>query len=347
MFGILKNPQKDYTKYYWFVCSILIGICGLRHEDIGIDTWGYLVYFLNPHGTQHHYQTDDNIEPMLGIINNIIHIVVSNKYVYQIIITSLMLTPVFLYYKKRSDNTFLTLFLYVTFSIAMAPFFLAWAALRQTLACAFLSIFLILYEKYNRKLTNKWVVLSFFGMFFCHYTSAMVILLILFDRIRIGKKALYIITILSTCVGFYMGTYQTHLQYLGILLFGGEFYFTNISGNSFNVVSLLPYCLICLYSIYVSDDKRINTIPFKSLIMSFVVMGIMSFWGNNVDRMAMYFYIPSYLAITSVLMDKSQNGFLRFTFFSSILGYFIYKYYTTLDAATEAGHNFLPYVWCF
>lgn len=80
-------------------------VCGLRNEYIGIDTSNYLYYFTNPTDTNGYYQSKEDFEPGLNWLNHFISLFISNKYIYQLLITALFQIPIYIFLSAIQETS--------------------------------------------------------------------------------------------------------------------------------------------------------------------------------------------------------------------------------------------------
>ena len=347
MFLCFFDKKRKYDVYYFFVCAFMLAVCGLRHEYVGIDTTNYLYYFTNPADKSGYYQSSDSLEPGLNWLNGLIRLFTTDKYVYQFVLTALFQIPVYIFFKRYSDNKFISLFLYTAFSIGCGVYFIGFNAMRQSLAIGMFMWCLLAYMDSGCNVKNIKVVLLFIAMVLVHKSSVIVILPFLLTRFDFSKKTYVVVVCVSTVLGFVMSRFFSYLEFVFILITGGTFYTRSLNDGGFNFVSLLPYSFICLAIILYSRKEELNNLFFNSLILSLFLQGVMAFSGNNVDRMCAYYYVLGIVAIGNFLMSKGKSLYVRFGMTVCVLAYFTYKYYISLQLMTEGGHDFIPFKWCF
>lgn len=347
LFGIILNYfNKKNNLYYYVICFLMLIICGLRKDVIGIDTINYLYFFTNPSDKAGYYQSVTTMEPGLGWINAFLRLFIDNKYIYQLLIAALCQIPIYLYIRKYSKNKYLSLFLYISFSIGTSAYFMSYNAMRQSIAIGVFVIFILLFYGYEGRFRRSILFMTIIMMVLIHKSSIIILLPFILSKLSISKKKYIMIVLVATLVGFIMNHFFSYLETIFIFITGGDFYTRNLGYGNFNVVSLLPYSLICLIMIFYCKKDELHDINFNFFVLAIIVQGVMAFSGNNVDRMCSYFYIPSYIAISNFLMCKFKPLYVRIPMLVCILVYFTYKYYVSLYLMTESGHNFIPYKWC-
>lgn len=325
----------------------MLVVCGLRDEYVGIDTCNYLYYFTNPTDINGYYQSSESLEPGLSWFNAFVRIFTTDKYIYQLLLTALFQIPIYIFFRRFSDNKFISLFLYTAFSIGCGVYFIGFNAMRQSLAIGLFIWCLLAYIDAGCSIKNVKVLLLFAAMVLVHKSSIIVVLPFLLSLLQLSKKAYALIVCISTALGFVMSHFFSYLEFAFILFTGGSFYTQRLGESGFSLVSLLPYTFIGLVIIFYSRREELNNIFFNSLIMVLLFQGVMAFSGNNIDRMCSYYYILGFIAISNFLMSKSKPCYVRLGMAACILAYFTYKYYINLLLMTEGGHGLVPFKWCF
>lgn len=332
-------PNNNYNRYYWFVGIALILVCGFRHETLGLDTSNYLDLYENPNDMSGFYQFG-SIEPGIKWLNAVLRFLWIDRNLYQIIFAAISITPVFYFAKKHSNNEFLFLLLFCSYSVGMSLFFLNFNAMRQCLAIGLVCLVVNYYLTHDRKI-NKKIILALITLYFFHHSSLLVALLLVMDKISLKKKHYYAIIIISLVAGYIVDYYSDIINSIvGVTDF--SFYFTNVTEDQFSIRSLVPYALINIAIIYLQEEEKLDNLFFKGLVLSNLVCGVMAFYGNNVDRMAAYFYVFACIYISQILPSlKTNKKLIVMGMWFCILGYFSYKIFAILQSS--GAHNLIPY----
>ena len=174
----IKSSNKSFGKYwFWLSSALIVGSIAFRHVDMGPDTYNYLQYFLHPDSPITKYQKEE-LEPGLTILNRILGLFIENQYVYNFIFSILVLSPVIYLIKRYSRNAMFSLFLFISFSVGISIYFLAFAAMRQMMAMALFCLLLDRFIKHNNN-TDRGFYILFFLMVMCHYSSLLTAILFL------------------------------------------------------------------------------------------------------------------------------------------------------------------------
>lgn len=324
-YSFKKNRRSE--KFFYILISLLIGLTvALRDQTMGPDTYNYLEYFLKPHNKLTRYQ-DSELEPGLTIFNDIIHLVINDKYIYSFIVSTLSLFPIFLLINKRSENVYLSLFIFISFSVASSLFILSFSMLRQFLALGLWAMLINYYMKNGERIDKKCIYL--FMIMFCFHSSSIIVLLLYFIRNRnFPKKVYFIVLIGSMMFGFFTSKLMPMLMLFAESI-NNAFYFRTLNDNwSYSIIPTIPYVSLSLSMLYLLSEKDCNHIYIKGFFLAVILGNVMSF-GNNVDRMCAYFYVISMLAIPYFfhkIKHSTYYGFIVILF----LGYFSYKYWNVL-----------------
>ena len=333
------KKRNKFPLLYWLIVIVLILVVALRDQTMGPDTYNYLDYFVRPHNNLTKYQ-DNELEPGITILNDIINLVVSDKYVYSFIISVLSLLPIFILIYKRSKNRYLSLFLFVSFSVGASLFILSFSMMRQFLALGLWALLINCYMQNGEKIDRKCISL-FVMMCFFHSSSLIVLLLLLIRKRMISKKIYFVSIISSVLIGFVIHKLMPLFLLLAIAI-GKGFYFRTLNDDwSYSIIPTIPYVGLLLTMIYILPLKLCNHYYIKGLFLAVIIGNIMSF-GNNVDRMCTYFYLLSILAIPYFFQQKC-NKVIKFILLILILGYFSYKYWNTLFIMDNEVWDIVPY----
>jgi len=328
-------------RYFLGLSIFVILTIALRGENIGYDTHNYIDYFLNPYSSNTYYQTA-TIEPGLAIFNAVIRFVWFNKYFYLFIISIFSTIPIFLLFRKFSINPFLSVFLFVSFSIGSSMFIIELAAMRQSLALSFYAWAIYFYASNNFKF-NRWVVLFLILMFFTHYSSLLGILLFVFSKIKFTKRQYYLISVIFLIIGFFMEPYSQEIFQIASM-FDKGFYFSGEGKTKFSIIPLLPYWGYFILTIYFLPKKRINNFWIKGFFFAVLLSGLFFYFGgNNLDRMSTYYYLPALIALPQLFESTKKKHLIHYILLLALIGYFSYKYFLVFEILTGQDYSPVPY----
>lgn len=341
--GILFRfkQRNSIGKIFYILSAILIGFTvAFRDQTLGPDTYNYLDYFIRPNNNSTYYQASE-IEPGITKLNWLLRLFITDKYIYSFVLSILYQFPIFLLIYKYSYNRFLSLFLYISFSVASPLFILSFSMLRQFMALAVWAIIIIRYNSNNEKI-DKTIFVLFILMVCCHSSSLIIILLYIIRKRVITKTVYYVSILASVLIGFVIHHIMPLITIFAKAI-GKSFYFTTLNDSwSYSIIPTIPFVGILLSIIYISPLNICNHLYTKGLFLAVIIGNIMSF-GNNIDRMCAYFYLLSILAIPYFFHIKF-NKKIKFSLLISLLGYFTYKYYLVLSLCTgKSVWELVPY----
>lgn len=332
---------KVRAKYFFALSSLIILTVALRGKNIAGDTHNYLDFFLNPNSKNIYYQAS-NIEPGLTCFNALVRLIWANKYFYLFFIALFSNIPIFLIFRKFSINPFLSIFLFVSFSIGNSMFIIELAALRQCLALSFYAWAIYFYASNNFKF-NRWVILFLVLMFFTHYTSLLGVLLFAFTNIKFSKKQYYVISIIFLVMGFFIERYAQQMFVISSM-FDKEFYLSNYGQKDYSIVPLFPYWGYFMLMIYFMPKKRINSFWIKGFFFCILLSGLFfCFGGNNLDRMCTYYYLPALIALPQLFKLIQKKAIIHYALLITLIGYFSYKYFLGFEILASADYSPIPY----
>lgn len=328
--------------YFFALSSLIILTVALRGENIGYDTHNYLDYFMNPNSTITFYQTSD-IEPGLPFFNVLVRLIWSNKYFYSFFIALFSIIPIFIIFAKFSINPFLSIFLFVSFSIGSSMFMIELAALRQCLALSFYAWAIYFFASNNYKF-NRWGILFLVLMFLTHYSSLLGILLFAFTKIKFSKMQYYVISIIFLLMGFFIQRYAQQLFVIASM-FNKEFYLVSSEELNFSIIPLLPYWCYFMFMVYFMPIKRINSFWVKGYFFAILLSGLFfCFGGNNLDRMSLYYYFPAIIALPQLFkFTEKRHIAIHYALYITLIGYFSYKYFLVFYIMVGQDYSPVPY----
>lgn len=343
---IFAHKYSLEKKLYCIISTLIVGMIGLRHETLGTDTYNYLQYFLNPDSMTTYYGYGGQVlEPMYELVNRVVGLFTSDKYVYLFVSAVMSLVPVMLLIWKYSKNPFLSLFLFVSFSVGMSLFFLSFSMVRQFMAIGFWALVVDRYMENNRQF-NKSIWILIICMVLTHKSSAMVAVLFLLDRYEI-KRVYYIAAILFTAVlGKLSNVFFPILETVAMQS-DMSFYLTStMEEQTYSIFPKIPYILTYVYIAYSTSSEYCNSFWMKGLFLAICMANTLTY-GTNIERMCAYFYVVSFIAIVNAIGYKKIPKPAEIIFMASLFCYFTYKYYLTFDIMEGTMYILSPYRSCF
>lgn len=330
-----KMKPKHINAFFLLICVIIVAVIAFRGDTMGGDTHTYRYFFNNPG------QDTGFKEPGLIIINKIIRVFTTNVYVASVIKAILCLWPMLFFIKKLADDKFTALFLFLTFSIEGSTFLLEFSAERQCFSMAFFCLFAYSYAK-NHYRYNLSCLVYLILMVFTHYSSLLVVLLLLLEFVKIKKIPSLIICIIASLSLYYIGDlFAPILQFADVI--EKEAYVSNLENVQDNsIIALLPFVGSFVVSLIALPEEKINTIWFKSYFLAVIFSAFMLPIGINISRMCAFFYIGTFISLPWTF-EYIKNPILRYSFIGIIYGYFTYRFYQVLEIMTQVENGMVPY----
>lgn len=335
LFSFLK--MKQMTNIFFLVCATLITLSvALRDGDMGNDTRNYLAYFLHPDNQSEYYYDVKYKEPLYTLFNYVVGFFTSNKYIFLFLTALIPYTLLFYIGKKQASNLMLFVWFVLSFSIGASFFILSFSMVRQTMA---LGVWCVLLNHYieNERRIDKFLIIGIVIMALFHNASLIVILPLALDRIVLSKKVMYIACIFAYFAGLLFRYTMPYITQLAIMT-NKEFYLTkNMEEFLWNPLQLLPYLGLLLVILFYNTKEQCNNICVKSFLISVIICGILGNMGTNLDRINMFFYIPIFLAVSSLFTQlQREKRFIFFPLLIVFMVYFTYKYYVIFKGVYEA-----------
>jgi len=331
-----RAKPREKEVFYWAICLIAFLVVALRADNMGGDTYSYRHIFM-------HLESSSELnftEPGIMVLNKIIRLFTTDVKVASVIKAFLCLMPIFLFIKRFSSDIFAALFLFFTFSWEGSTFLLEMSAERQCFSMAIFCLFLYLYMKKNHRYSVVSVLCLVLMMCF-HYSSALVILLLILDKIHLKRWVLFVSCVVASLSLFYIGEYLAPMLQLADAMDRG-FYLSNFEQGEHNMLSLLPFVGSFLVSLYFLPDEKTNTIWFKGYFLATVISAFMMPMGMNISRMCAYFYFGAFISL-SWTFDYIKNRIIRYGFMFMVFGYFTYRFMHVLEIMSEVENGMVPY----
>lgn len=335
---LLLQKAKPEAKevLYWIICIIVFLVVALRADNMGGDTYSYRQTFLHLEASSELNFT----EPGLLVLNKIIRLFTTDVKVASVIKAFLCLMPVFVFLRRYSTDLFASLFLFLTFSWEGSTFLLEMSAERQCFAMSIFCLFLYYYVKNNHRI-NFTCVLCLTLMILFHYSSALVVLLLILDKIHFKRWFLFVSCVVASLSLYYIGEYLAPMLQIAEAMDRG-FYLSNFEQGEHTMLSLVPFVGSFLVSLYFLPDEKTNTIWFKGYFLATVISAFMMPMGMNISRMCAYFYFGAFISLPWTF-EYIKNRIIRYGFILVVFGYFTSRFMHVLQIMSEVENGMVPY----
>lgn len=352
MFGVIVSltKYKRFTFVMYIITAVVVTLSvALRAGDMGSDTNNYLVYFRRTGDVGIFYSYVVKKEPLYTLFNYLVHAFTNNQYVF--LFLSAVIPYVMLFYmgKKQASNLMIFMFCVLSFSVGCSYYILSFSMMRQTLALGIWCLLLNRYIERGYKI-DKVFIIGTVIMALIHNSSLMIIIPLLLDRVRLSKK-LMVITCLLAYVAGLLASYLMPVITQVSALMQKDFYLTrNMDNFEWNPMQLLPYMGLFFVLLYYRTTEQCNNIFIKSYLLTIVICGLLGNMGTNLDRINMFFYVPSFLAVASLFTQLQRERRLIFIpILVVFMVYFTYKYFVIFDGVYESAPlvPWRTYIWSY
>lgn len=289
-----KRTRKVLLLFFSILFLQFVVIQGFRGYGVGLDTKEYIEFYQIQNYSDVRMFFSHRFELLFKILTYAIHLLKVSSSIYLFIISILSNIAVFYAIYKYSKNPFISLLVYVSFGFYFTNFCL----LRQSIAygIVFISAFFIRDRKFAKFLICLIVAFLFHqsAIFF-----APAYFIYNFEFTFKNTVKIVLIDVLIFILRVPVFTFITAHFYERYAL---------IISNSYNWMILCFTVLLILFTRYKEVTKN-NSMARMYYIFSFVGASLMLFAsvGNNVMRIANYYYMFIILLIPEYIYSFSEN----------------------------------------
>ncbi|EKT54128.1 EpsG family protein [Providencia burhodogranariea] len=286
--------------------------------NVGFDWFSYLDIFNNRAG----YEITD---PGYVFVNSLFDNYSTLVFTITICISiSLLLTCI-----KYSNNISLTLLLLIITNV----WFYNWLYYRQSLAIFIILIPFLFQSKRNITYIMACIIASLF-----HSSVLLAIPFIIFRKIKISKKSIYILCIIATSFA-YLSTYTKDLiLYISTFVdFGFNHYLSggNVFGETKSTLGLTKIwiLIIYIYCVFIDNNNDQESYSIRNLALFFIIFQLLSIPVDILNRISMYFSIfyPIYISNALYKNLKQRSFFFVILFVILIFFVFYFNYISVSD----------------
>lgn len=306
--AVIFSLIKDKKLNSWMVVLsgiTMILICGFRGEDVGADTYNYVL----------EYQGNgiDKSEFLFLLIIRIFNYFSLSFSSFFIFISFLTIAPIIYVAKKQINNPNIVLLIYITLSVYF--YFNTFNVIRMELAMSyfFLSVFFFNQKKYYKSVLSIVIACLF------HYSAIVVIPLFILACILnyVSEKVIKILIIISFILGLSTSVIphiDIYIQQISMFLSLNDtsshyaYYFDDLSlsyeGSSRligRIINYLPFTLIGIFSKKTDYNKYYYSLFFLGIFLGNIFMEI-----KYAYRIVSYLTLFSILLIPITLQEKSN-----------------------------------------
>lgn len=311
---------------------MLLGLLALRGLNCGIDTAQYLRLYLQ-YGSYNISTlfSISNHEIGYKILNKVVDIVFGDYQFLLIISAFLCIYPLWRFFKKETENSLLTISLFLTVS----PFVVYFSGIRQAIAMS-IGVY-AWYAAKNRKIL-KFVFVVLIAMLF--HTSAFALLAVYpLYHAKITKKWLWFVIPMVTAMYFFRKP---------IFNFALNFLWKdyNITEETGAFMILLLLIIFAIYSYVMVDDKSLDqdTIALRNILLLSIVIQIFAMLHPLSMRMNYYFLIFVPILIPKIA-NRCKDQYRNISKLSIVVMTVFFMCYFIKDVITDNDPlNVFPYI---
>lgn len=354
------NILSQKNLIFFLASLVLILLLSLRDVSVGGDTIEYCKFFQGKFSSTYGRLNDTSVE--IGFVKfcEALRIVSKSSFVF-IFATSLMtLVPFIVYANKYSNNRVLSI-LYVLASNHALLLINLETNLRQCVSTGFLIWALYLLhglKEYKRKHISFIFIILLLTFAILNHTSQFLIILIILvlHFIKFNKLISYISVIVALIISVYfVNVFENIFIYLISLLSGFDD-LSNItryvsdsssykmSGIAANLVKQLPLASLMLYTISKSTYNEMQTISYKSFIVSYFIITISLSFPLGF-RMVFPLQLLGCVHVPQIFMKNPKS------FYINLMFYIFFTMRLFLSVINTNNYNldnhFLPYKFIF
>lgn len=329
----------------WIGLLLILLVACLRSEYVGIDLQSYVMCFTGELTTKSEYG--------FQLYMSIIRMFTDSSQLFIAITSILSIVPIFLFLKKVSDNTMLSLLLY--FLLGQIGLLFTFSGLRQALAIAITVWVYYFYDQ--RRFVYAFGLLAI--AFFFHNSAIFVLPVLLLTIYKIEKKIAIWLLLGTAIFGFFGGIGLdlfsraiNHFPFFsaipGLERYISKYadYESDLNRNIFGLIPLIvPYTLIAIYSQYKGLDNIYTRIYFIGVCFSNILVSHSIIFRYTMPFTLMVLVVfPKlvYLSPRKILDEAMQWGYLAF-----MCIFFVYLHFK-MGANYDGIHNtVVPYRFFF
>ena len=328
-----NKVARKVTMFLFFFIFFLLLV--FRADTCGQDTWNYKNIFSNVQYMEWGTDVTFTDEPGYFYLQKLVHTVTHDFRVFIAIVAILSLLPWWIFYGKESDNTILTISVFM----AVAPFSMFFSGLRQILAMA-----LVVPAWYCVK-RKKWLLfaLCVFVAPTLHSSAWIIALLLPFYYVRITKKWLIPLGIV---MGGILALNKPIMDFV-VSKMGDEYALGLTDTSAYSILILLV--LFTLYVFFLPDESQMDrdTLAMRNILI--LVMLIQCFAPVHTLAMRMnYYFLPFVPILVSRVTHRARYSLEQVATIANIVMVVFFTFWFFRTMTLNGSLNITPYTsWLF
>lgn len=317
-------------KGYLIIFFVIFIVMALRDYSVGTDIKNYIegYNYIGIHADTIGL-TYKNYEPGYVLICLILNKLNFSPSMFIIVISIIVLLPLFYLFKYNSDKPITATFFYITLGL----YFFAFSGLRQAIA---ISICVFSYKYIKQKKLMKFILLVFFASFI-HYSALCFICAYPLYYLKLKKRDYLVIGIFSLFI--YM--LKNQIGDLIYRLIKGENYTVFVVDVGIQWFMIVMLCIFLAIFFLVYHKKKYNEYScYINYYVLFLLIQIMSSFSNTFNRLG-YYFIPFICVLFSNIYSEIENTKIRnLIYFTSMCCFFVFCFYD----ASVSSLGVIPYL---
>lgn len=331
LFLEIKGPYAEprRLRFFWIETILVFAILAFRNYDVGADSILYTSYYSDPSTYEH--EMPIGFDFFCKFLRTF-----TNNWRFFFFVTSLLAIFPFCYLVKRYATIVSLPFL--TFMLCWKQLWLIETPIKQTTAIAFFFLGYILFCNYQKKKSLLLVIIAVALIIFSLLNHSSLIFIapffLLIHFIKLGKK-LSILLVMST-VGLSSililvipALYDTLRMYtMAYSLFDnvGNYEMDVATGlESYNMKMFLMPSIYVSLLIAMCDEKEVNSIAAKSLVLGTVIFNLFASFPN-IPRVILFFTIYGSSLCPMAILHRRTSKKTSIYFLALVLMMFAFFY---------------------
>lgn len=308
----IKNPQKRSKRFCVFSFLGLLFLLGFHSPTIGTDVDGFYVpYFERCLSDPISFSFVGGIEPLFHDFTYLIKSLTDDVQVYLFIVAIIILFPIIFLFYKHSNNIFLSLIFYVSFTL----FHFAFSGLRQAMAISIVCL------GFYYLLKNNWKLFVLLVLLASTFHTSAIFAIIALPLMKIDLSD-YVWLIIFIVFAFIIAAMPSVILVIVDLIFSEGKYQSALDEKNGSITLAFLYLLFALFQIFLAKkNHQKSMVQFTLLLFVVQLTGLRS---NFAARIGYYFLPLMFIFIPNVIESTKGKGLknLLVTAFTAFLVFF-------------------------
>ena len=327
-----KVARKVTMSVFFLIFLLLLAF---RDEMCGQDMLNYKNFFANAQYTSWGVELKPMDEPGYFYLQKLFHEVSSSFHAFTAFVAFASILPWWVLYSKESDNTVLTIAVF----LAVAPFSMFFSGLRQILAMAFVV------PAWNCAKKKKWIgfVLCVLVAFTMHSSAWIIAALLPLYYLKITKK--WLIPLGGVMAGVLV--LSRPIMEFVVSIMGEQYVLGMTDTNAYTILILL--LLFAAYTFFIPDESKMDrdTVAMRNILVFTILIQCFAPVHTLAMRMN-YYFLPFIPLLISRVSHRARYALEQVATIANIvmIVFFTFWFFRTLTLNDNL--NIVPYTtWLF